>query len=269
MRYFYDENNVRYNLVASNDGKAFNWVFFPGGPGGDSSYLLSLIEILQLPGNIWLIDMPGNGSHAVKKAGFDDWFNYVIPVIQSFDKPILVGHSFGGMFPLLFKELESLLTGFIIMNSAPCLWLEAAAEVAKQRNLPDLTKEMQAFNDNPSQATFNQAMAACMPYYFPAESIERGSALLTNIPFCYEAAVWWQHKAVELNFTAQWIPQQVKTLIISGEFDAIVPFSLFDNDIRFKRDNIKKVLVPNAGHASWVEAPETIAKLFENFYKDL
>lgn len=37
--YLYDENHVRYELYYSGEGKNYNWLFFPGGPGADSSYL--------------------------------------------------------------------------------------------------------------------------------------------------------------------------------------------------------------------------------------
>ena len=38
FNYFYDDNHVRYNLVATNGKEKLNWLFFPGGPGADSSY---------------------------------------------------------------------------------------------------------------------------------------------------------------------------------------------------------------------------------------
>jgi hypothetical protein len=60
--YFY-RDKVRYELYQTNAGKNYNWLFFPGGPGADSIYLRSLVNELRLPGNVWLIDLPGNGSN--------------------------------------------------------------------------------------------------------------------------------------------------------------------------------------------------------------
>lgn len=62
-QYSYDSNHVRYELYSTNESENYNWLFFPGGPGGDYSYFRSLVDILSLPGNVWLIDMPGNGSN--------------------------------------------------------------------------------------------------------------------------------------------------------------------------------------------------------------
>ncbi len=265
MNYFYDENQVRYSLISTRGDQPINWLLFPGGPGADSSYLTSLTDLLQLSGNTWLIDLPGNGSHNIQKDGFDGWLKIFIPTVQRFQNPVLIGHSFGGSLAMMYPELEQILSGLILLSAPPCLWLHAAVKFAETHNLPDLSNKMQEFTTNPNQETFNKALGACMPYYFHNSHLEQGRKLLESVPFAFEPAVWWQHKAVEISFNASWIPKTVKTLIIGGEYDAMVPFSLFENDKRFESENIKKVLIKNAGHLPWVEQPELVAKLIKNF----
>jgi pimeloyl-ACP methyl ester carboxylesterase len=136
--YFFDKHATRYTLCASNGSKPLNWLFVPGGPGIDSSYLLSLIDILQLSGNIWLLDLPGNGSNKRNKVDFEDWFLFFIAAIKQVPNPVIVGHSVGAMLALLTKECEHLLQGFIILNSAPCLWQDAANNFAQKHNLYQL-----------------------------------------------------------------------------------------------------------------------------------
>ena len=137
--YLYDENHVRYELYHTGEGKPFNWLFFSGGPGADSSYFHALVDELKLPGNVWLVDLPGNGTNIPHQPeDFDKWFSLFPTIIKKFTNPVLVGHSFGGMFPLLFPELEHSLKGFVILNSAPSLWLEEAVAYSKQFALPDL-----------------------------------------------------------------------------------------------------------------------------------
>jgi pimeloyl-ACP methyl ester carboxylesterase len=267
--YSYDKNQVRFNLISTHSEKSINWLFFPGGPGADSSYLFDLANILNLPGNVWLIDLPGNGTHTIPYENFDQWLDIFLPTIKKFDDPVIVGHSFGGMLPLLYPELENILSGLIILNSAPCLWLEEAGKKAEDLNLPDLSLEMQIFTENPTQETFNQALAACMPYYFPKESLAIGREKLLKVPFNFMPAVWWQRKAIETNFQAKWIPEQVPTLIVSAEFDAICPSILFMEDKRFERPNISKQYIEKAGHMPWVERPSEIKVLFENFLTKL
>lgn len=265
--FFYNADRVRYELYQTNEGKNFNWLFLPGGPGADSSYLHHLVDELELPGNVWLIDFPGNGGNVQESfsENYDHWSEFFLKSIEQFENPVLVGHSFGGMFPLMFPELENHLKGFIILNSAPVLWLKEAVNYSKQFNLPDLSKEMQEFTNNPNQDTFNTALNACLPYYFPANTLEKGKKALSHFNCRWQPAVWWQRKAIELDFSAKWVPQDVPTLIIGSKYDCIVPFYLFKNDERFNRPNIQFLLIENAGHFPWIENPIAVNKAFKEF----
>ncbi|MDP1880251.1 MAG: alpha/beta hydrolase [Parachlamydiaceae bacterium] len=269
--YFFDSDQVRYELYQTNDGKNYNWLFFPGGPGGDSSYLRSLVDELQLPGNIWLIDLPGNGSNLNDSYSdnFDKWFELFPLIVTKFDNPIVVGHSFGGMLPLLYSEFEGKLKGCVILNSTPVLWMEEAAAYAKQFDLPDLTDDMQTFISNPNQETFNNALNTCMPYYFPKKTLEKGRQLFLKVPFQYLPAVWGQIRALEGKLLSKWVPQAVPTLIIGAKYDCICPFSLFNNDERFHRKNIKLLLIEDGGHCPWIENPKEVNKAFKEFIIDL
>lgn len=266
-RYLYTDDQVRYELYQTNGKAAYNWIFLPGGPGADSCYLKSLIDDLDLPGNVWLIDLPGNGSNLspLYTDDFDRWMELFPSEIASFENPVLVGQSFGGMFPLLFPELENHLKGFVILNSAPKLWLQEAVSYSKQFDLPDHTAAVQEFTLHPSQKTFELTLDACMPYYFPKSSLEKGRKFLSQIHFNYLAAVWWQKRAREMNFAAKWIPQNTPTLIISGKFDCITPYTLFANDERFQRPNIKSVLIEEGGHMPWIENPQAVKQAFVDF----
>lgn len=218
-----------------------------------------------------MVDFPGNGSNLDDSYfdNFDPWFELFPEIVKKFANPIVVGHSFGGMLPLLYPELETSLTGCVILNSAPTLWLEEVATYSKELNLQDLTADMQAFIQAPSQETFNAALNACMPYYFPEKTLEKGRQILSQAPFQYRAAVWGQLIALEGKLSAKWVPSQVPTLIIGGQYDCICPFSLFKNDKRFDRQNIRLLLIENAGHCPWVEDPSAVRKAFEDFCSQL
>ena len=268
--FFWDENSTRYQRLPSHHGQNYNWLFLPGGPGADSQYLEELAKGLSLPGNTWLIDLPNNGSnHISDDYEFDNWFGLFLPVIEKFENPILVGQSFGGMFPLLFPQLEDLLSGFIILNSSPVLWHETANRVAKEKNKPSMEIPLQAFVQEPNPETFKSALMACAPYYFTNDTLEEGKKVLEKLPFNYHAANWWQVKAAELNYCAEWVPQQVKTLIISGSEDCMTPPELFEKDKRFKRDNIVIETIQGAGHMPWIDNYNKVHELFSQFILDL
>ena len=75
----------------------------------------------------------------------------------------------------------------------------------------------------------------------------------------------WQRKAIELNFSAKWVPQKVPTLIIGAKYDCIAPFSLFQKDERFSRPNIHMCYFEEAGHCGWIESPEKFKAAFSQF----
>lgn len=267
---FFDVNSVRYQLVKSNPGTViYNWLFLPGGAGADSSYFVNLIENLTVPGNFWLIDLPANGSNISAQApadyDFDKWDAYFISAIEKFENPILVGHSFGGMFPLLFPQLETLLKGFIILNSAPTLWLEESDKLAKQKGIPSIDEPMAEFGNNPNADTFKTLLLACAPFYFPPASLAQGTELLNKITFNHYAAMWWFQRAHMTNFNAKWVPEKVKTLIVGATEDIITPLSLFENDVRFKRDNITIHSIQDAGHFPCTERMQAVVDEFTFF----
>ena len=45
----------------------------------------------------------------------------------------------------------------------------------------------------------------------------------------------------------------------------MTPFELFQNDLRFLRDNIELCEVKEAGHFSWIDNPSEVKAAFEKF----
>ncbi len=271
----FDQNGVRYRLVSRNPvkNKNWNWLFIPGGPGCDSSSLLSLEKLLDLPGNTWLIDFPGNGDNIngiPEDYDYNKWFECVIPMVKRFENPIIVGISFGGILTLLTPELENYLKGVVILSSTPRIWLEEAAACAKKYNLPDLDLQLQAFIQNPSDETCKKLLDICTYYWFyKEESLAKGREFILSIPFAFKPTFWWLHKVEACGYTATWIPEKVPALIIGNEFDYMTPFEIFQNDPRFARPNIELVEIKEAGHFNWIDNPEGVKAAFQNFSDSL
>lgn len=271
FKYLFDEHHIRYQLVTQTPQKekTLNWLFIPGGPGCDSSSLFDLAQMLELPGNAWLIDFPGNGSNTAGISAdydYNEWFDLMIPMVKRFENPVIVGVSWGGIISLLTPELENHLVGFVALNSTPKLWLESAAQCAKKYNLPDFAPQMYTFIQDPSQETFNKVLEACVFYYFyKKESLEKGLDMLHSIPFAFRPTMWGLDKLISSNYSATWIPKKVPTLILGSEFDWMTPFELFQNDPRFLRDNIEFCEVKEAGHFSWIDNPSEVKAAFEKF----
>lgn len=269
--YQFDEHRIRYQLATQNpsDERTLNWLFIPGGPGCDSSSLLDLAQMLNLSGNVWLIDFPGNGSNTEGISAdydYNQWFDLMVPMVKCFENPVIVGASWGGIISLLTPELEHYLVGFVALNTTPKLWLEAADRSAKKYQLPNFEPLMQIFIQNPSQETFDRLLDACITYYFyKKESLQKGRELLQSVAFAYRPATWGLEKLVSINYSATWIPERVPTLVLGSEFDWMTPFELFQNDARFLRENIELCEVKEAGHFSWLDNPSEVKAAFEKF----
>lgn len=267
---FHDDNLVRYKLVKSHPTELpDNWLFLPGGPGADSSCYKSLIEALSVLENVWLIDFPGNGDNMPDgidaNYDFDSWQDLLIPAVKRFKNPILVGHSFGGMLPLLLPELENLLSGFIILNSAPKLWLSERQNQLKANNIMTYSEPGGKFRENPTLETFRTALLANAHCHFPKESLTAGKKMFEQLPFNYKAMLWWLQKAPAINFDAKWIPPNVPTLIMNGTQDFIVPSIMFEKDRRFHRHNIEIRTIQNAGHFVWYDNMAIVQEAFNSF----
>ncbi len=67
-------SDVRLTRRAARPGR-LNWRFLPGGPGIGSESLHELVGALDVPGSIWLVDLPGDGSNRNRKGAPDDPFS--------------------------------------------------------------------------------------------------------------------------------------------------------------------------------------------------
>jgi len=59
---FFTPSGVRLRLRARRPGR-FNWLMLPGGPGIGSESLHELADTIEVPGSIWMVDLPGDGSN--------------------------------------------------------------------------------------------------------------------------------------------------------------------------------------------------------------
>lgn len=268
---FYTDDGVRCRRYQYEDDAKYEWVFIPGGPGLDSIYFTRLLDHLKLPGTIWIVDMPemGDNSNCVEDGNYDAYFEMFSTLFKSFKNPIVVGHSFGAKLALLDPELEKKARAFICLNSAPKESTQQMLLAGEERGLPDLKEPLLNFQANPSDETFGLAFDKCMPYYFTPESLEEGSAYLKSVPFNYVSVLWWLKRSSEVEYDAQWVPQNVPMLVITGGKDSICPASVFEGDDRFDRDNITFVHIEEAGHFSWVEKPDEVKAAFDGFISSL
>jgi pimeloyl-ACP methyl ester carboxylesterase len=255
---------ARLQLVDSSEGEDLNWLFLPGGPGLGSESLLPLIDILNLPGHLWLLDLPGDGSNTTSNNAelFSKWSMALVEAVSRFDRVVLVAHSTGGMYALSLPELENLLKGLVLLDSAPNSgWQASFTETVRSFPIPGIELLQERYEKNPNNETLKELTLASAPYLFTQKGQASGLESLRSLPYNYETCQW-SKKHFDRTYQAKWIPKTIPTLILAGEEDRVTPLNLFQNDKRFNRENIVIQSIKEAGHFPWIENAAEVAGAF-------
>jgi len=263
----YTQEGTRLKLVASKPGKNQNIILVPGGPGMDASYLMNLVKLLNVEGNIWLLDLPGNGNNTSKPADFKSWPGAFVKAVGSLNNVILVGHSFGACLILSTPGIEQRVKALILLDGAPRNNVDAVNREKTKFNLPDTVPLLANYQKNPSNKSMKEMLLKMVDYYFPASSKDEGKKMLSEVIVNRKSVEWsWAHFWPTYAIHAA---PNVPTLIVGGSADHVTPLYLFEEDKRFLKNNIKIVEIKEAGHFPWIEQPTCVKNVLESFIKSL
>ena len=262
--YLWTASRARLRLFRVDEGKNLHWLFLPGGPGLGSESLIPLLEILNIPGTMWLLDLPGDGSNrtSTNKEAFSRWAEGLVEAVDALKNVILVGHSRGGMFALAAEELQKKLKGLVLMTSAPDMSWQ------KEISLPPLPEADQAeeiYRRNPNNSDLKKCILAGAPrMFFTKKGLEEGVKFFSQLPYNYET--WqWAEEHFDPAYRAKWIPKDIPTLILSGEKDIAIPIKYFAGKPEFQRNNILLKEIENAGHFPWMDNPLAVIAAFDEY----
>ncbi len=270
-RCLWTTSGARLQPVQTLGTKDFHWLFLPGGPGLGSESLSPLLDILELPGTVWRLDLPGDGSNTTSNdsAAFSHWSSALIEAVRKFKHVVLVAHSTGGMYALSTPEIEKLLVGIILLDSAPDSgWQTSFEETLRSYPIPSLELLQEMYRKYPSNEALKALTVASAPYLFTKKGLEAGIEMLNTLPYNCETCQW-SEEHFDQTYKAKWVPQKIPTLILSGEHDLITPLKLFSDDKRFCRDNIELKSVKNAGHFPWIDNPTDVTAAFSEYCSQL
>lgn len=267
-REFWTRSGARLKLVKGDARQGYRWLFLPGGPGLGSESLTELIQMLKLPGVIWTLDLPGDGSNIVDdnndNLNFANWQKALIEAAGEFDNTILVAHSSGGMFALATPEIEKNLTGLVLMDSAPNAgWQQCFMEYINKNPLPKANILQKEYQLHPTDNLLKQLTIASAPCFSLPQNLEQIITLLEKLPFNHHSHLWAE-KYFDQSYKARWIPK-IPTLIFSGEKDFLTPLKLFSQEQLYHKDNILIREINDAAHFPWIDNPEAVKELFNHY----
>jgi pimeloyl-ACP methyl ester carboxylesterase len=260
-------SGVRLRRASESAGR-WNWLFVPGGPGLGSESVLDLARAAEVPGTVWLVDLPGDGSNRgmpqVSDSPYGLWPRVLAETLDALDDVVMVGHSTGGMFMLATPELDGRLAGMALVSSAPHAgWREAFARWARAHPLPGLEQAAAAYGQDPNDRTLRALTLTAAAWNFTPAALKAGRALLEGLPYCHEAVAWADAHFDE-NYRALWAPTRrgLPTLIVSGDQDRVVDQSLWQQAPAFDRPHVLRRTIEGAGHFPWLENPHAVRTAF-------
>ena len=262
-KFLWTVSGARLEFIKVSSGLPIQWLFLPGGPGLGSEVLYPLTKSLNLPGTIWHLDLPGDGSN--EQGHIQDWSKGILEAVESLNDVVLVGHSRGGMFALALPELEKKLKGIVLMSAAPDMsWQKEFARKIQQPAYAKIQKLEEAFQKNPNPETLKELVLGGAPLMFTHDGLSKGIKSLENLPYNSKAIAWTQSH-FDPTYSAQWIPKSIPALILSGSEDQATPLKYFSAKKEFHRPNIQMREIPQAGHFPWIEKPKEVQAAFDEF----
>lgn len=229
----------QFRLRQVQDQPGPTWLFLPGGPGLGSESLEGLVEVVDLPGALYLVDFPGDGANPTPLVP-EQWKEKLILLAQSFQNLRLVAHSFASMFVLTCPELEPYLDRLILIGAS-------AKRLTHHKPGPVIVKEY---------------FLSRLHLYVLPETVERARKLFENLPY-KDVAFLWGKDHFHPHFSPLWVPQKVQTLIFTGEKDQITPISSFQGTAYQERPNIVFHTIADASHFPWLEKPAEVRKIMQ------
>lgn len=259
-------SGVRLRCVSQREGR-WNWLFVPGGPGLGSESVRGLVRAADVPGTVWLVDLPGDGSNRdvpqVPARPYERWPDVLVEAADALDEVVMVGHSTGGMFLLSVPELGSRLAGMALVSSAPHAgWRTAFGQWAEAHPIPGLAEAADAYGKDPGDRTLGALTLAAAEWNFTPEGLAAGRAVLADLPYCHDAVAWADAHFDE-TYQARWRPHSgLATLILSGTEDHVVDQRIWQDDPAFDQPHVLRRTIARAGHFPWIENPQAVRTAF-------
>lgn len=258
----YTISGVRMRLHSSTRG-ALNWLLLPGGPGIGSESLHELADVLQVPGTIWLVDLPGDGSNAAGPDAFAVWPQVLVEAAEAVDDAVFVGHSTGGMYLLATPQLREHVRALALLDTAPdCSWHAVYVDMTRKHPLPEVERAAVKYAHDKTVENLAALAVASAEWNFTPQGLSAGRELLARMPY-NAAAVEWSDANFDHTYKAAWWPNDIPVLRLWGENDRIVSQHAW-RDARYESPNVITREIPNAGHFPWIENPRAVAQAFSD-----
>ncbi len=202
-----------------------------GGPGFDHSYLRQDLDPLGEVAQVIYVDLRGQGRSARQSNEYyqvgimaDDVADFCAEL--GIEKPVVLGHSFGGFVALsLVLRHHDLLGGLILFSTVPAARgydLDALEQLAGKEVREIAAKEMAGQASEEEMRRFEEEV---FPQYWPDFKPEYLSSLFSKTILNEEIGPYMQAKLdKEYDVRSQLDSITTPTLVLHGRYDWVCPF---------------------------------------------
>lgn len=261
----YTRSGVRMRRHSSRPGE-LNWLLLPGGPGIGSESLHELAAAMDVPGSIWLVDLPGDGSNTVHSPDdpFRSWPHVLVEAAEAVPNAIFAGHSTGGMYLLATPAVREHISGLVLLDTAPdCAWYAEYVRMTQDHPLPRFAEAVAAYERDKSMANLTTLVVESAEWNFNPAGLDAGREMLARMPYNREA-IEWSDANFDHTYEAQWWPTDIPVLRLWGANDRIVSQRGWSAP-KYDTPNVLAREVPGAGHFPWIENPSAVTDAFRDF----
>lgn len=255
-----DGSKIWCQKIAGKEG-FLPFVFIHGNAQNHTTADACLKHLNSLGHPVLVYDLPGHGksdSYHDGKYSMERFTDTLAKVLQysKIDKPVLIGHSMGGMIALQYAvQYPEKIAGLILVDTSDLDPIKANKTIPLASIIPDIIKNSYAlfkskgtyqFDKNP-QLSENEILSAGLDCTVP-QALE-GNFNATN---SYDV----RQKLNSLN---------VPILILRGETDALMTQEM-NSEMQKRMKNSRLVVIPKYGHNFLIQRPDLLQQTIEQNY---
>lgn len=243
-------------------------ILLHGGPGFDHNSLRPHLAPLADVAQLVFLDHRGQGrsdESTPDRWNLDTWIDDVAGFcdVLGIERPIVFGHSFGGMVALgVAIRHPELLSKLVVSNSAAKFRPDRALEMFERLGGGEARAAAADYFARPSEDMLERFMEVCYPLYGTVPPDPEARARIVARP-----AVGVHYFSDEIN-TYDWFPEldciACPTLILAGELDPITPVAGHE-ELAEAVAGARLEVLENAGHAPWRDRPAETLDLIRAF----
>lgn len=252
------KDNTRLHLKSLGEGEPA-LIMLHGGPGGDSRPLERVAS--EIPGRVIIYDHRGMGRSdrsAPDKWNLKQWAEDLGEIVDSLERPVVMGQSFGGFVALTYAiENSDKLSGLILSSTAARPGREEALTAFREAGGEEAERAAKAFFDDPASGwkNFNKV---CARYY---NRKDRGPMHLDEEILIH----FQQQERREYELTQQLHRITCPCWVVTGQYDPITPPPLSREMAERLGGPVRLDIIPEAGHGVYRDNLELFLSLLQEW----